>query len=427
MSDIQITKINPYFSVITEYISDFPSVAIGVFFQHGSRNETAEMNGISHLIEHMLFKGTKNKTAKDIAYISESAGAVIDGFTTREISGIYCRCLASEFDKMLDLMSEIISLPLFDPNGLEKEKQVIAQEIAESLDDPQEQVFALLFEALFQNHPLSFSSVGKVDTINKLTHDVIADYYFMKFLPSKVCISAAGNIGHLKLVDKLQLKSHQILASNPIPIIRPNIDTERTTIIQTRCNLTQLYAAAASPTFSYRDEERYGMIVLNNIWGGAMSSRLFQRVREQEGLAYSIFSFVDFYSDIGILGAYFVSDVKNQEKIYRCGYEETIKLQKDGITQAEFDNAINSCKGMLTLSSEDSMSRMIRNAKNDLLLNRCVSTEESILKFEQLSIDKVNALTVALPGEYSVANVGPIDQLDYLKQSGGPQKVIVKD
>ncbi len=427
MHNIQITKINPNFSVITENMPHLSSAALGVFFSHGSRYETLENNGITHLIQHMLFKGTANKSTKDIAYQIEGAGAIVDGFSGKETSGIYCRSLINNLDEMIDLISELIFSPLFDENSLEKEKSIIIQEIDESQENPQEYVFSLLFQAVFPNHPLSYLETGTPDSIMSISREQLINYYRNRFLPSKVCLSVAGNINHDKLIDKIKNKGFQALAANPTVPESPDPNTERITIIKTRKDLTQLHATAASPTISYRDELRYGMVLLNTIWGGTMNSRLFHRVREQEGLVYSIFSFVDFFSDIGLFGAYFVSDAKNQEKIFKCGYEETMKLKNAGITKDEFENALNYCKSQLVLGTEDSTSRMIRNAKNNLLLDKVIPVEETIAYYNRLTLVGMNDLTGKLPLEYSVANIGPVDQSGYLKKRGGPQKIIIKD
>jgi predicted Zn-dependent peptidase len=375
----------------------------------------------------MLFKGTKDKNTKDISNIAESAGAVIDGFTSKEMSGIYCRYFATNFDLIMDLINDIILHPVFDAQELEKEKDFILQEINSSQDNPQDYVFTLLHEVLFPNHGLSYPITGTADSIKSLTRDIVADYYQEIFLPSKICISAVGKIDHNKLIDSLSIAQEQLLASNQTSTVKPNTDIERTTIFQARKDLTQLHAAAGSFIPSYHDEKKYGLILLNNIWGGTMSSRLFHRVREQEGLVYTIFSFVDFYSDVGIWGAYFVSDVKNQEKIFLCGYEETMNLKKNGITKQELESTRNYSKGSLVLGVEDPMSRMVRNANNDLLLGRVVPIEESLSKYDQITVDMINNLTAELPVKYSVANIGSIDQIEFLKRHGGPQKVIIRN
>jgi predicted Zn-dependent peptidase len=424
MINIKVTEIKPGFSIVTETMPNLESASIGIFFSCGSRFESESEQGINHLIEHMFFKGTDKRNAGDIAKFAEGNGAVIDGFTTKETSGIYCRYFAKNLDDITSLIDEIITSSKFDPDLIEKEKNIIFNEISDSEDNPHEYLFELLNRALFDKHPLAHPISGTIDTVDRLSTQAVRDYYYEKFLTSRVCISAAGKIDHNQLLDKLQIKNNRLFASKPNLITKPDINIPKVRIMKSRTDLSQLYAAAADFTFSYRDEERYGMILLNNIWGGSMSSRLFHRVREQEGLVYSIFSFIDLYSDIGLMGAFYISDPKNQSRVFECGYEETIKLKEHGVTQSELERAINYCKSLLVLGSEDPMSRMIRNAKHQLLLNRMVTIEESIAQFEKYDIDTINELTKQLPLNYSVVNVSPVDQSDEIKKSGGPQNVV---
>lgn len=428
MHNILSTEINPNFTIISENMPHLSSAALGVFFAHGSRYESKKNQGISHLIEHMLFKGTKKKSAKDISIIIESAGAILDGFTSKETCGIYTRYFADNFDVIMDLLSEIVSSSKFDAGDLEKEKNVIEQEITESLEDPREHVFTLLFEILFPEHPLSYPTVGTVRTIQSITRNDLVDYYYNKILPSKVCISAAGKVNHDQVVEKFSKKKYVLYAKAPPVTQSPKIDIARVVIVQNRPDLTQIHVVAAELTFSYKDDRRYGLTVMNNILGGTMSSRLFQRLREKEGLVYTVSSIIDLYSDIGVLGAYYVTDVKNFQRVTTAGLEEAMKLKQSGITQKEFERTINFCKGMSAIGAENPMSRMIRNANNQLLLEKVIPIEESIAAYNRLTIDDINNLTAEIkPTEYSAAIIGQVSQIEpFMKQARGSSSVIVK-
>lgn len=424
MNNIRVTEINPNFSVVSEVIPNLESAALGVFFSCGSRYENEAERGVNHLIEHLLFKGTHKKGASEIAKFVESKGAIIDGFTTKETSGIYSRYFANNFDDISGLINEIILSSNFNADLLEKEKNIIINEINESRDNPEESVFLLLNQALFDKHPMAFPIDGTLESIANINREQVIEYYQKKFLRSKICVSATGKIDHDKLVDSFSVLDRADIASKPQQSVRPKTNIERLRITEVRKDLSQLYSAAGSFTFSYSDDERYGMILLNNIWGSSMSSRLFNRIREQEGLVYSIFTFIDLYSDIGVIGAFYISDPKNQQRIYECGYEETVKIQQSGITQNDLERAVNYCKSLLVLGNEDPMSRMIRNAKHQLLLNRIVTIKDSIAKFENYDTAAINTLTQQLPLDYSVVNITPVDQSDNIKKSGGPQHVI---
>ena len=429
MNPIQVTRIAANFSVISEFMPHIPSAALGLFINHGSRNESEENQGICHLIEHMLFKGTKNKSANEIASAIESAGAVLDGFTTKETSGIYCRYPADKFDLMVHLISELVTQSSFDKVALEREKNIIEAEIKESEDDPHEQVFNLLFEVLFQNHPFAHPITGKIETIRSITKERLEDYYHNHFLKSKVCISGAGNINHNELVNKLSIKNHISNSPNIPPIIAPLSEPERTFLIQQRDDLTQIHAAAASFTYSFSDPRRYALTIINNILGGTMSSRFFQRLREQEGLVYTISSFIDLYSDIGLIGGYYITDINNYERTEFAGIEVAMKLKQEGVTQEEFTRAINYNKAMVAIGAENPMSRMIRNAQNELILGKTLTVEESIANYDRLSIDDVNEATEEIrPEKYSVAAIGQSKQIEKsIRKVPSAGKIIVKN
>ncbi|MEO0082860.1 MAG: pitrilysin family protein [candidate division WOR-3 bacterium] len=430
MANIQVIKINPFFTVVTEEMGYLSSASFGIFFAHGSRYEDKENQGICHLIEHMLFKGTKSKTAQQIAETAESLGALLDGFTSKEFCGIYCRYLADNFDKILDLIGEIISSPRFDESDLEKEKNVIEQEITETLEDPREHVFTLLYEALFPNHPLSFPVAGTVETVRAITKEQLVDYWHNRLLPSKLCVSAAGKINHGKLIERLMSNTHLKFPNKPQDYLKATIQNERTYILQNRQDLSQIHVAAAGLTFSYYDERRYALSVLDNILGGSMSSRFFQRLREKEGLVYTISTFYNLYSDVGLFGDYYITDARNYSKVVKFGIEEVLKLKERGITKDELQRAVNFCKGMLALELENPMSRMMRNARNCLLLDKIISIEEVMSAYDRLTVEDINNITNILdPNVYSIALIGQqVENLKDIKERiGKPIKVIIKD
>ncbi len=426
MSEIQITEISPYFSVISETMPNIKSAALGVFFQHGSRCESSSEQGITHLIEHLLFQKTKQKTAREIALFAESRGAVVDGFTTKELSGIYARFVNSNFYDIIDLISECICEVEFTEETLNKEQHLIIKEIENIEDNPEEYIFILFDKFLFADHPLSYPSVGIKETVSSLKLKQIVDYYYNKYLTSKVCISAAGQIEHnqlvdgaQKLIDLLKLNTKSQIFSKPIT----KIEAKR--IIKRRSDLQQVYSLGGKFTFSYQSEERYGLILLNNIWGGMISSRFFNRLREKEALVYTVTTFLDLYSDIGIIGGFIVMDPTNLKRVYWVGQEELERLSSEGITEEELQRSINYTKSLLIVNNEDPMSRMIRNAKHKLLLNRVVTIDETIAKFEKCSIESINKLTDQLPlKNYIVVNIGDLRHLEEEITNISPTNII---
>lgn len=426
---IQQTQINPRVTLITEKMEGFKSISMGFFIAVGSRNENENEQGLTHLTEHMLFKGTKTKSAQDISLLVESLGATIDAFTSKEVSGIYFSCLSPNLERIFNLFFEMMHEASFDEQELEKEKNVILQEITESYENPQEYLHQLFSQIVFPGHPLAFPIAGTPEILKSFTCEDLVRCHQNYSLNKRLCISIAGNVNHEELLDKLSkigLKyTNQDYWVLPTPAAQ---NIERALIFQTRPDLTQLHTIAGILTIPLKDERRYGLVVLNNILGGSQSSRLFQRLREQEGLLATIYTFLDLYSDIGLFCGYHVSGIKNREPSLMIAFEELHKLKKCGVTKDEFNRSVNYCKGMLALATEDPMSRMMRNANRFLLLGRTISVEESIAAFDNLSFDYINGLVELLNFEqYSAAIVGPITKNDLGKIGATPMKIIEKN
>jgi len=428
MSNLQISQINPRVTLITEEMPWLKSATMGFFIASGSRDEKDNDQGLTHLTEHMIFKGTRKKSAKDISCIVESLGSTIDGFTAKEISGIYFHYPKENFSKLFDLFFEIMREASFNEGELEKEKNVILQEITTAYEDPQERVYNLFSEIMFPGHPLAIPIAGTRESINQFTRDDLIRYHQNSSLNIRLCVCAAGNVNHAQILDKLLGGQLQY---SPLdywaPSIPPSQNVERALIFETRSNLKQIYTMAGFLTIPLKDERRYGLIILNNIFGGSQSSRLFQRLCEQEGLLYTISTFLDFYSDIGLFCGYHISEIKNRERSLLIAFEEMQKLKKYGITKEEFKRSVNYCKGMTALAAEDPISRITRNAKKYLLTGRTFSIEDSIVAFDNLSFDYVNSLVELFKLEqYSASIVGPITIKDLAKIGVAPNKIIEK-
>jgi predicted Zn-dependent peptidase len=425
---IQITEINPRLILITEEMPNLQSAAIGFFTGSGSRYENIKEQGITHFLEHMFFKGTKTKSAHDISRIVESCGATIDGFTSREISGIYFHCLAKNLNSLIDLFFELNSNLNFDEQELKKERNVILQEITESYEDPQEYAYQLFTEIMFQNHPLSYPIAGTPETLKSLSPNDLIRWYQNTAQNCMVYISAAGNINHQQILDNLAHRKFQYIAKGNVVLpARAPQNVERRIIFQSRPDLKQVHTIAGFLTIPLKDKRRYALTVLNNIIGGTESSRASQILREQVGLLSSVFSFLDLFSDIGLWCVYHISDIKNRERSLMTAFAEVGKLKKDGIIKEEFIRSVNYCKGMLALDAEEPSSRMNRNTRNVLLVGHPVSVEESIAAYDNLTFDYVNSLVEMFELErYSAAITGPITVQDLGKIGIAPMKIVEK-
>lgn len=431
MENIQKTQLSNNIQLVTEELPFLNSASLGIFFYQGSRNEEKDIQGITHLIEHMLLKGTKYRTATEISYFVESRGSIIDAFTGKELTGIYSRFLVDDscFESMADLLCEIVTDSVFDEQELEKEKNVIFQEILETQEDPSDCAFSLLFDALFPNHPLSFQITGTFDTIQNINRNQLITYYHNKHLNSKICVVAVGKVNHNESLTKFRdkfsiLPSGEIAKNNFLSPAQP----QYAAYIQPRVDLNQVYCVLGTETFSYSDDRKYALSVINTALGGSLSSRLFQRLREKEGLVYTISTFGDLYTDIGVWGLYFITDSKNLTRVLNIIFEENQLLRKEKMTQQEFELAVNFCKGSLVLGLENPMSRMMRIGKNELLLNKIVSIEETLNHYNQLTLDDVNSIIEeVIKPNFSAGIVGPVDEHEIKKLEFMPKNIFVKD
>ncbi len=428
MPNIQVSQINPRVTLITEKMEGLQSIAMGFFIAAGSRNENENEQGLTHLTEHMIFKGTKNKSAQDISRLFESLGAMIDAFTSKEVCGIYFNCLSPNLERIFNLFFEMIQEASFDEQELEKEKNVILQEITESYENPQEYLHQLFSQIMFPGHPLAFPIAGTPEILKSFTREDLVRCHQNYSLNKRLCITIAGNVNHDELLNKLLKMGFKYTNQDYLVLPTPPAQhIERALIFETRPDLKQIHTIAGFLTIPLKDERRNAITVLNNIFGGLQSSRLVQRLREQDGLVSTVFTFLDFYSDVGIFAGYHISEIKNREKSLMTAFEELRKFKQCGITKQEFERSVNYCKGMLALASEDPMSRTILNTKNFLLLNRVISIEESIAEFDNLTFNNVNSLTELFKAEeYSAAIVGPIKKEDLGKIGVAPIKVIEK-
>lgn len=413
---IEKTILSSGVRVITEKLPYLHSVALGIFFNHGARDESPQEQGISHLLEHMFFKGTTKRSAKEISIFAESKGTIIDGFTSKESTGIYARLLAEHFSPIAELACEIVSSPVLAENDLAKEKMVIAEEIKSTQEDPEDQMLNLLFRALYEPHPMGNPVTGTLETLLNFERQTLYNYYKTNYGKDKVIVVGVGEINHGELCEKIE--KCLFLDSSPAPNSRntPNLKVP-TYKFEHRRELTQVYVGMAKPVFSFQDERRYALSVLNTALGGGLSSRLFQRLREEEGLVYTIGSFVDLFLDCGIFGIYFISDYKKlTQGIVTC-LDEIYRLRKGKFTKEEFETALNLTKSSILLGLENPSSRMLRLAKNEILLNRAITIEETIAAYNRLTIDAVNELLpLVLPdNRFFMSCVGPLQEND-LKQ-----------
>ncbi len=376
--------------IVLENIPTVRSVAIGVWIGTGSRNETSEMNGVSHFLEHMFFKGTKTRTAREIAESFDSIGGQVNAFTSKEYTCYYAKVLDEHSDYALEVLSDMFFNSMFDEDELKKEKNVVFEEIKMYEDAPDDIVHDLLSKASYKDHSLGFPILGTVETLNSFDGETLRKYMRETYIPENVVISVAGNIedSFIQKVERFfgEYTSNATIPDTTEPIfysdkLARNKDTE------------QAHLCLGYKGLPVGHADIYSLIVLNNVLGGSMSSRLFQEVREQRGLAYSVYSYHSSYKDSGMLTIYGGTGSDQLNLLYETIQQTLSTLMEKGITSKELKNSKEQIKGSLMLSLESTNSRMSRNGKNELLLKKHRTLDDIILNVEEVTEQSVNQLS----------------------------------
>jgi predicted Zn-dependent peptidase len=406
--------INKYFCkngvrIVLENIPTVRSVAIGVWIGTGSRNEDPQTNGISHFLEHMFFKGTKNRSAKEIAESFDSIGGQVNAFTSKEYTCYYAKVLDTHAQFALDVLADMFFNSTFVEEELNKERNVVLEEIKMYDDTPDDIVHDLLSRAIYGDHPLGYPILGTEETLNTFTSATLKDYIHNRYTPENVVISIAGNVS-----DKFILEVEKYFGSyeggNSSTL--ENIPVFQSNRLSRKKETEQAHLCLGFEGLKIGHEDVYSLIILNNILGGSMSSRLFQEVREQRGLAYSVFSYHSAYQDNGVVTVYGGTGAKQLDVLYETIQETLEKLKQDGITDKELNNSKEQLKGSLMLGLESTNSRMSRNGKNELLLKRHRTLDEIIEQIDLVTKQSVNGMaTSVFTDQYSVSLISPNGEL----------------
>jgi predicted Zn-dependent peptidase len=375
-------------TLVTEAMPHVRSVAIGVWLKRGSRHETPSQTGISHFIEHMVFKGTRNRSAEVIAAEVDSIGGHMDAFTAKEYASFHLKVLDEHLHLAVDILGDIVANPLFDPAEIVKEKKVIFEEINMVEDTPDDLVMELLTGAFWPNHPLGRPILGTKRSVSGFKRAQLASFFHDVYRPSNILISAAGHLDH-KSVSAL---IHRHFGAHAPGGAGKNGGPPRAAskiVTRSKKELEQVHLCLAAPGLRQSDPDRYGMYILNTVLGGSMSSRLFQNVREKRGLVYSISSGVTSYSDAGVLTVYAGTSLDSVNEVVRLTLEEFRRLKGDRLPADELRRAKDHLKGSLMLSLENTGSRMSHLARQEIYFGRRFSLDEIIGGIEKVTDDDV--------------------------------------
>ncbi|UMZ73419.1 M16 family metallopeptidase [Natranaerofaba carboxydovora] len=407
------TNLDNKIEVIAEKVENIRSISLGIWLKSGSRFENPDFNGVSHFMEHMLFKGTKNRSPQDIANEIDDIAGEMNAFTTREYTCVYLKVIDEYFEKGLEIVADVFFNSVFPEEEIEKERQVILEEIKMYNDSPEDQVYDLMLDSCYGGHPLAFNVLGDKNTINNIDKNFLVDYYINGFLSRDIVISVAGNIEPQKATsiikkyfDKKRLNDAHLNAGSPVYQTDDKYKYK---------DIEQAHYCLALPGIAYNDEKIYQLSLLNNILGGSMSSRLFQNVRELKGLAYSVYSYPLAFHDTGILIVYAGVSPENIEQTGEIIWDNLEGLagrrENMNITSRELERAKAQVKGSIIFSLESTNSRMMRLGYSKLLKGKVFTPDEIIEKIDKIKLSDLEKLADQLfvPGKLSTALIGPVN------------------
>ena len=400
-------------TVLSEAMPHVRSVSLGVWLRRGSRHEPASLNGASHFIEHLVFKGTETRTARDIALAVDSIGGQMDAFTSKEYTCFYAKVLDDNLPQAVDLLSDIVLRPLFDPQELERERKVIVEEIRMVDDAPEELVYDLFSTSFYPRHSLGRPIQGTEATVGGLSRRRLLDYFRGAYVPENLLIVAAGNVRHGELV-RLTRRAFGGMTRGGKPRARGAAPATRSgTVVRAKNELGQLHMLLGLPAFPERYAHRYPLFVLNALLGGTMSSRLFQKVREERGLAYSVYSATNAFMDTGLMMIYAATSPERGDEALHVVLGEIVELRDAGPTASEVAVAKEHLRGSLMLSLESTSSRMSNLARQEIYHGRQVSSSEVLERLDRVTRADVHAVArrVFRRGRVTLAAVGRTSRL----------------
>lgn len=383
--------------VVSREMPDTRSVSLGIWVENGSRHETRPQNGISHFIEHLFFKGTEKRSAARIAEEMDSVGGVLNAFTAKEYTCYYAKVLDENLPLAVDLLSDIFLHSVFDSEEIERERQVILQEISQSEDTPDDYVHDLFNLDFFPDHPLGRPICGEAGTVKSLGREDIVGFVRDRYLPGRVVVAAAGHLNHDSLVRDIAGGlggiSNSTHSEQSFEVLPPRLQSGA---FQHAKTLEQAHLCFGVAAVHQSDPRRYVAYVLNTLLGGGMSSRLFQEIREKRGRVYSVYSFLSSYRDVGYLGVYAGTSLEWTEEVVELVVKELKKLAAGEVGADEVARTKNQLVGNMILGLESSDSWMSHVAKDEIYFGQAISLEEIIRDVRAVTLEGVVALAKAI-------------------------------
>jgi predicted Zn-dependent peptidase len=412
MSSVRKDVLRNGLTVLTEAIPSVRSVSLGFWIRAGSRNEPAEENGITHFLEHMVFKGTEKRSAEEIARAADSIGGHLDAFTAKEFTNFSIKVLDENLKQGFDILADLLKRPLLRADHLAKERQVIQEEIKMAADTPDDLVHETFTQSYWRGHALGRPILGTRRTVRDFDRRHLRSYFHRFYRPNNLLVAAAGHVRHAEVMDLVakefgDLTPGEPLDNGPIPIPHPHIRYRR------KKDLEQVHICIGTPAYAHSHERRFPCYILNTVLGGGMSSRLFQNIREKHGLVYAVFSGLSAFRDTGCLNVYAGTSTERAQQVIRLVLDEFCRLKSEPISSEELQRAKAYLKGSLLLSLESTTNRMSNLARQEMVFGRHMSQDEVARRVDRVS--KNDVLEVArdllAPGSIALTVLGPLNGL----------------
>lgn len=405
--------------LIAEPLKKFRSVTIGIWVGAGSITETDQENGISHLIEHMMFKGTEKRTAKQIAIDVDNIGGQMNAFTSKECTCYYIKTIDEKLEEAIEILSDFFCNAQLDDVELQKEKGVVLEEIAMTNDSPEDVAADLIASTYFNGCSLAKTIIGPPENIRSFSRNDLVDYIDRYYTADNIVVAVAGNFEEEKLTDYLNKYLSNIKNTKvELPQFSDcrSFETKKR-FAAVKKDIEQVHMWLGLPSCNIKQNEKFAFNILNNVVGGSMSSRLFQKIREEMGMAYSVYSHLAMYRDTGMFGVYAGTTYQNTQIVTEMILEELMKLKREGITQEEFTQSKEQLKASLVLSMESTSANMNAIGKGAILMDRVYTEAQILRRLEKVSYEEVTKVIeyIIKPEMLSAAYVGKIDQEEKLR------------
>jgi len=396
-------------TILTESMSSVRSVSVGMWLRTGARQERVEENGISHFIEHMLFKGTTNRSAEDIARAADSIGGHLDAFTAKETTNFSIKVLDEHLPRAFGILSDLIKNPLFKPAHITNESRVIQEEIKMVEDTPDDLVHEIFTQSYWRGNALGRPILGTRHNVRSFDHRRLKTYFRRHYAPNNLLIAAAGHVRHAQIVDLVEkefgaLPAGPPLRGGPKPIAHPHLQ------VRQKKDLEQVHLCIGAPSYPQPHKNRFPSYILNSVLGGGMSSRLFQNIREKRGLAYAVFSSLSSFHDTGCLSVYAGTAVDKARQVIELVLQEFCELKANPISAEELQRAKDYLKGSLLLSLESSTSRMGYVARQEMYFGRYISQDEIARSVDAVTAEQVMGVAREFfhPERLAITVLGPV-------------------